>query len=445
MVPIVALLGRPNVGKSTLFNRLTDSRDALVADVPGVTRDRRYRLADHDGRPFVAVDTGGVTEAHTETERGLMRQTEQAIEEADVLVLVLDAQEGCAASDRELHARLRTCGKPLLVAVNKVDGRDVHAAVAEFAELGARALFGISAKRGSGVAALLESAIPVQEAPAEAVSDPNRIRISVIGRPNAGKSTLVNRLLRSDRLIVSPEPGTTRDSIDVQLTSRGREMTLVDTAGIRRKSRIEPDSVEDFSVAQALRSIQRAQVALVVIDAEQGAVEQDAALSALALDAGRATLVAFNKCDLLDSEQQAWAEHRMKRRLRFASYLPMVRTSGLRGSGLGRLLREAVSLHDAAARGFSTPEINDFLRRAVQQNPPPRVRGGRIHIRYGHQGGNHPLRLVLHGSHLELMPPAYRRYLANRFRQAYRLPGVPVALTCRQARGPVRPVVHRRP
>lgn len=433
MVPVVALLGRPNVGKSTLFNCLTGSRDALVADVPGMTRDRRYRLADHGGRAFVVVDTGGMTEAHTELERGLMRQTEQAIAEADVLVLLVDAQEGCVASDQEFHARLRTCGKPLLVAVNKVDGRDSHAAVAEFAELGASALLGISAKRGSGVTALLDSAIPVETASTDSDADPNRIRVSVIGRPNAGKSTLINRLLQSDRLVVSPEPGTTRDSIDVQLTFRGREMTLVDTAGIRRKSRIEPDSLEQFSVAQALRSVQRAQVAIVVIDAAQGAAEQDAALAALALDTGRAVVIALNKCDLLGPEQQAWAAQRLGRRLQFASYLPVVRTSGVKGSGLGRLLQEAVKLHDAAARSFPTPEVNNFLRRAVQQNPPPRVRGGQVHIRYGHQGGNHPLRLVLHGSRVELMPRAYRRYLANRFRKAYRLPGVPVALTCRRA------------
>ena len=433
MVPVVALLGRPNVGKSTLFNRLTGSRDALVADVPGVTRDRRYRLADHGGRAFVVVDTGGMTEAHTEIERELMRQTEQAIAETDILVLVVDAQEGCVASDQEFHARLRTCGKPLLVAVNKVDGRDPHEAVAEFAELGANALFGISAKRGSGVAALLDSAIPAEVASTDSDADSNRIRVSVIGRPNAGKSTLINRLLKSDRLVVSPEPGTTRDSIDVQLTSRDREMTLVDTAGIRRKSRIEPDSLEKFSVAQALRSVQRAQVAIVVIDAAQGAAEQDAALAALALDTGRAVVIALNKCDLLGSEQQAWAAQRLGRRLQFASYLPVVRTSGVKGSGLGRLLQEAVKLHDAAERSFSTPEVNNFLRRAVQQNPPPRVRGGQVHIRYGHQGGNHPLRLVLHGSRVELMPRAYRRYLANRFRQAYRLPGIPVALTCRRA------------
>ena len=432
MIPVVALLGRPNVGKSTLFNCLTGSQDALVADIPGVTRDRRYRLANHNDRPFVVVDTGGMTEAHTEMEQGLMRQTEQAIAEADILVLVLDAQEGCVASDQELHARLRTCGKPLLVAVNKVDGRDPHAVLAEFAELGTEELFGISAKRGSGVAALLESAIPVQAESAEPEPDPTRIRIAVIGRPNAGKSTLINHLLKSDRLVVSPEPGTTRDSIDVKLEFRGREMTLVDTAGIRRKSRIESDSLEGFSVAQALRSVQRAQVAMVVIDSEQGVAEQDAALAALALDAGRAVVVAFNKCDLLDSEQQAWAEQRLGRRFQFASYLPIIRTSGARGSGLGRLLREAVLLHDAAERSFSTPEVNNFLRRAVQQNPPPRVRGGRIQIRYGHQGGNHPLRLVLHGSRLELMPQAYRRYLANRFRKAYRLPGVPIALTCRK-------------
>ena len=436
MIPVVALLGRPNVGKSTLFNRLTRSQDALVADIPGVTRDRRYRLANHNGRDYVVVDTGGITEAGTEIEQGLMRQTEQAVAEADILMLLLDAREGCVASDREIHARLRACGKPLLVVVNKVDGRDAHAAVAEFAELGVSALFGISAKRGSGVGTLLDSAIPVQAESAnpDSDSDLDRIQVSVIGRPNAGKSTLINRLLKSDRLVVAPEPGTTRDSIDVRWEFRGRKMTLVDTAGIRRKSRVEAGSLEGVSVAQALRSIQRAKVVVVVIDSEQGVAEQDAALAALALDAGRAVVVSLNKCDLLDSERQAWAEQRLDRRLKFAPYLPVVRTSGIQGSGLGRLSREAIMLHDAAARSFSTPEVNDFLRRAVRQNPPPRSRRGRIQIRYGHQGGNHPLRLVLHGSRLELMPQAYRRYLANRFRQAYRLPGVPVALTCRKAR-----------
>ena len=430
MIPVVALLGRPNVGKSTLFNRLTGSRDALVADTPGVTRDRRYRLAEHAGRAFVAVDTGGVTKAHTEAEQGLMRQTDQAIAEADVLALVLDAQNGCVAGDRELYARLRACGKPLFVVVNKVDGRDLHAALAEFAELGAAELFGISALRGSGVAALLEAAVP--EAMETAEAEPDRIRVSVLGRPNAGKSTLINRLLRSERLVVSEEPGTTRDSIDVPLVWQGRAMTLVDTAGIRRKSRIEADSVEGFSVAQALRSMQRAHVVVAVIDADQGAAEQDSALIGLAQDSGRGVVVAMNKCDLLDREQQAWARGRLERRLRFAPHLPVVRTSGTRGFGLSRMLEEAVALHDAAGRHFPTPEINDFLHRAVQQNPPPRARGGRIRIRYGHQGGNHPLRLVLHGSHLELMPPAYRRYLAGRFRKRYRLPGIPIALICRQ-------------
>ena len=434
MVPVVALLGRPNVGKSTLFNRLTGSREALVADVPGVTRDRRYRLAEHDGRAFVAVDTGGMTQAHTEIERGLIQQTEQAIAEADILVLVVDAQEGCVAGDQDFHARLRTCGKPLFVAVNKVDGRDPHEATAEFAELGAAALFGISAKRGSGVAALLGSAIPAEATLVEPAPDSRCTRISVIGRPNAGKSTLINRLLRDDRLVVSSEPGTTRDSIDVQLTFRDREMTLVDTAGIRRKSRIEAGSLEGSAWRRRSARCSARRWRFVVIDAEQGVAEQDAALVALALDTGRAVVVALNKCDLLDSGQLAWASQRLARRLQFASYLPVVRTSGARGSGLGRLLQEAVKLHDAAQRSFSTPEVNNFLRRAVQQNPPPRVRGGRMHIRYGHQGGNHPLRLVLHGSRLELMPQAYRRYLASRFRKAYRLPGIPIALNCRRAR-----------
>ena len=431
MVPIVALIGRPNVGKSTLFNRLTDSQDALVADIPGVTRDRRYRLAEHSGCAYVVVDTGGVTQAHTEIERGLMSQTEQAIDEADALVLVLDAREGCLPSDLELHARLRCCGKPVVLAVNKAEGREVSWVLAEFAEMGTPALFAVSARRGSGVAALMDAVLEPLEMEVVPESSGSGARLAVIGRPNAGKSTLINRLLRDDRLIVSSEPGTTRDSIDVELEWQGRALTLVDTAGIRRKSRVESGSLEAFSVTQALRCVHRAQVVIAVIDATEGAVEQDAALIALALDAGRAVVVAFNKCDALDSASWRYAEGRLRRRLRFASYLPVVRTSGARGIGTRRLLREAMVLYDAASRSFSTPQINDFLARAMEQNPPPRSRNRRVHVRYGHQGGNHPLCLVLHGSRLDQIPGAYRRYLASRFRQAWHLPGIPIELVCR--------------
>ncbi len=431
MIPVVALIGRPNVGKSTLFNRLTGSRDALVADTPGVTRDRRYRLAHHEDKAYVVVDTGGITLAHTELERELMHQTDQAVAEADALVLVLDAQEGCLAGDQELHARLRRCDKPLALAINKAEGRDKELVAADFAELGASELFAISAKRGSGVAVMLDSVMePFVEATAPEEEE-TQIRVAVIGRPNAGKSTLINRLLRDERLIVSAEPGTTRDSIDVDLAYCGRALTLVDTAGIRRKSRVTPGSLEAFSVAQALRSIHRAQVAIAVIDATEGAVEQDAALIALALDSGRAVTVAFNKCDALEEAEQRYAQQRLNRRLRFAPYLPLVRTSGAEGMGTNRLLREVVALHDAAARSFATPEINNFLTRAMQKNPPPRVRGRRIQVRYGHQGGNHPLKLVLHGTRLDMLPDAYRRYLANSFRETWRLPGVPVELVCR--------------
>ncbi len=431
MIPVVALIGRPNVGKSTLFNRLTNSQDALVADVPGVTRDRRYRLAEHDGCAYVVVDTGGVTQAHTELEQGLMRQTEQAIDEADALVLVLDAREGCLPGDQELYARLRRCGKPVALAINKAEGREVSLVLSEFAELGAPTLFAVSAKRGSGVAALMDAALEPLEIVATPEAPDSGTRLAVIGRPNAGKSTLINRLLRDDRLIVSSEPGTTRDSIDVALEWQGRTLTLVDTAGIRRKSRVKSGSLEAFSVAQALRCIHRAQVAIAVIDATEGAVEQDAALIALALDAGRAVVVAFNKCDVLDSASQRYVEARLRRRLRFASYLPVVRTSGAKGIGTRRLLQEAMVLYDAASRHFSTPQINEFLIRAMEQNPPPRSRNRRVHVHYGHQGGNHPLRLVLHGSRLNQIPEAYRRYLANSFRQKLRLPGIPIELVCR--------------
>ena len=431
MACIVALVGRPNVGKSTLFNCLTGSHKALVADTPGVTRDRRYSLADHEDREYIVIDTGGFVDPTSDLDRDLLRQTEQAIEEAGVLVLLVDAFDGCVEGDRSLYARLRRGGKPVFIGVNKVDGRDAPMVLAEFAELGAPALFAISARRGHGVDALLEAVLSQPGLQSTApLADPRGARAAVIGRPNAGKSTLINRLLRDDRLMVSPEPGTTRDSIDVGLTYKGRELTLVDTAGIRRKSKIEPESVERYSVLQALASVQAAQVVVAVIDADAGAAEQDITLIGAALEAGRAVVVAFNKCDLLTSERSAWAMQRLQRKLRFAAYLPVVRTSGIKGAGLGLLLRSVVMLYDAAAQKFPTPEVNRFLQQAVQQTPPPRVRGGRVRLRYAHQGGSHPIRIVLHGAHLDHMPPAYRRYLAGRFRHTYRLPGVPIVFVC---------------
>lgn len=425
MLPIVALVGRPNVGKSTLFNRLTGSGRALVADLPGVTRDRRYGLLRDGARACVLIDTGGVAPAGDGFARALQRQTEQAIGEADRLVLVADAREGCVAADRELHARLRRVGKPVAVAVNKVDGAAAAAAAAEFAELGAAALFALSAKRGSGVPALRAALLPAAAAAAEE-ERAGAPRLAVIGRPNAGKSTLINRLLGAERLLVSPEPGTTRDSIDVPFAHAGRELVLVDTAGLRRRARARADELERACAAQALSAVQRAQVALLVIDAAAGAAEQDAALASFALDAGRAVAVALNQCDRLDRAGQAWARQRLERRLRFAPWLPVACTSGARGFGLERLLREALRLHAAAGRRFPTPQVNEFLQRALQRNPPPRGRGGRCRVRYAHQGGTHPLRIVLHGARLEALPDAYLRYLAGEFRRAQRLPGVPV-------------------
>ena len=426
MLPIVALVGRPNVGKSTLFNRLSGSSRALVADLPGVTRDRRYGLLREGARACVLIDTGGVAPAGDGFARALQRQTEQAIDEADRLVLVADARDGCVAADRELHARLRRVGKPVAVAVNKVDGAAAGAAAAEFAELGAAELFALSAQRGSGVPALRAALLPAAVADAEEEERPSAARLAVVGRPNAGKSTLINRLLGAERLLVSPEPGTTRDSIDVHFAHAGRALTLVDTAGVRRRARARADELERACVAQSLSAVQRAQVALLVVDAAAGAAEQDAALASFALDAGRAVAVALNQCDRLDRAELAWAQQRLERRLRFAPWLPVVRTSGARGFGLERLLQQALQLHAAAGRRFPTPQVNEFLQRALLRNPPPRGRGGRSRVRYAHQGGTHPLRIVLHGARLESLPDAYLRYLAGEFRRAHRLPGVPV-------------------
>lgn len=442
-LPVVALVGRPNVGKSTIFNVLTRTRDAIVADRPGVTRDRHHGVCRHYARPYILVDTGGLSEFEHELPRLAASQAEAAIDEADVVVFVLDARDGLVAYDREIAQVLRRTGKPVLLVVNKTDGLDEGIALAEFAELGLGQGLSVAASHNRGIASLAEDIVSRLPAATESSEDDaadQRIRIAVVGRPNVGKSTLVNRLLGEERVVASPEPGTTRDAIELPLERDGRNYVLVDTAGIRRRGRVE-DAVEKFSVIKTLQALENAQLALVLIDAQEGITDQDATVLGHVLDAGRALVIAVNKWDGLSSDQRDGVQYQLERRLDFVSWAPVVFISARHGSGLREMMQAIHRSHASATREFSTHDLTEVLTLAFSSYQPPQVQGRVAKLRYAHQGGRLPPRIVLHGNRLSTLPESYRRYLENFVRKHYRLIGTPVRL---EVRGGENPYADRR-
>ena len=441
MLPVVALVGRPNVGKSTLFNQLTRSRDALVADRPGLTRDRRYGFARVGDHPFLVVDTGGLggeEEAGEGLGRLMAQQTRRAIGEADVVVLLVDAREGPTPGDQDIADELRRMGKPVVLAVNKTDGLDPVAACADFYELGLGEPLPLAAAHGRGLRGLTERITALLPAEAEAaVPAPATagIRVAVIGRPNVGKSTLINRLLGEERMVASEVPGTTRDSIEIPFERNGSQYVLIDTAGVRRRSRVR-DVAEKFSVIKALQAMERAHVVILVLDARSGITDQDLTLLGLALDSGRALVVAVNKWDGLSPEQRDAVRRDIERRLPFLDFAEIHFISALHGSGVGRLLDAVQRAHAAATRDLSTAELTRILEQAVAEHPPPLVRGRRIKLRYAHQGGRNPPVIVIHGKQTDALPEAYRRYLSRAFRTALGLRGTPLRLEFRAGTNP---------
>ncbi len=440
MQPVIALVGRPNVGKSTLFNRFTRSRDALVADLPGLTRDRKYGLGRLDERDCLFIDTGGLSGDDHVLDEAMARQTLRAVDEADLVVLLVDGRAGLTAADEQIAQRLRVLGKPLLLAVNKTDGVDADAACAEFHGLGLGAPHPIAASHGRGVRQLGEAllaALPAGEATAAgdltAVED--GVRVAVVGRPNVGKSTLINRLLGEERLVAYDQPGTTRDSVAVPFERDGRRYTLVDTAGLRRKGRIF-EAVEKFSVVKTLQAIERAHVVILVLDARQGVAEQDAALLGLVLDSGRAVVVAINKWDGLSEAQRDEVRRVFDFRLGFLDFADIHFISALHGSGVGKLFGSVDRAFASATLDCKTAQLTAILQQAVQQHPPPLVRGRRIKLRYAHQGGRNPPLIVIHGNQTARVPPAYGRYLANTYREALDLSGTPVRIEFRTGENP---------
>jgi len=439
MLPLVALVGRPNVGKSTLFNALTRSRDALVHDQPGVTRDRHYGVCRLDPeRPFLLVDTGGIAGEEEGLAGATARQARAAAAEADLILFVVDGRDGPSALDDEILAWLRKLDRPALLVVNKIDGTFEEAVRAEFAHYGFPEMLAVSAAHRQGLDDLheeVQARLPEQGSGEALDEDPERLRIAFVGRPNVGKSTLVNRLLGEERVIASEVPGTTRDAIAVDLERDGRRYRLVDTAGIRRRSRVE-EAVEKFSVVKTLQAIEQCQVAVVMLDASEGVTDQDATVLGAVLDAGRALVVAVNKWDGLTPYQREQAEVALQRKLAFVPWAEPVRISALHGSGLRELFRAIHRAHASATRTFSTSEVNRALEAAYQANPPPSIRGHVSKLRYAHPGGENPPTFVIHGTRLKELPDSYKRYLENFFRKRFKLVGTPVRLEFREGSNP---------
>ena len=456
MLPVVALVGRPNVGKSTLFNQLTRSRDALVADYPGLTRDRRYGFAEADGRTMVVIDTGGLANDEGELASLAARQALAAMDEADAVVFVVDCREGLSAADDHIARRLRVRGKPVIVAVNKSEGLAPELAAAEFHALGLGFPISIAALHGRRISvlqgAILELFPEDADGPEAAASntdtatdtDPNgtastertgRPKLAVVGRPNVGKSTLINRLLGTERLITSPIPGTTRDSVLVPCERRGRRFVLIDTAGIRRRARVR-DSIEKFSIVQSLQAIESSGVVICMLDAREGVTEQDLHLIGLSVQRGRALTIAVNKWDGIETPRRRRIEGEVARRLAFADFARVSYLSALHGSGIDGAVDAALRAYEAAGREMPTPDLNRVLEQALVAHSPPLVGGRRIRLRYAHQGGRHPPVVVIHGSRLDRLPGHYRRYLANAFRKAFRLEGAPLRLEFKSGGNP---------
>ncbi|MGI9238516.1 MAG: ribosome biogenesis GTPase Der [Woeseiaceae bacterium] len=440
MLPVIALIGRPNVGKSTLFNRLTRSRDALVADYPGLTRDRKYGFGKLGPMPYLVIDTGGVAGGEVGIDEAMVEQTVVALKEADAAIVMVDGRGGLTAADEHVADLARKHAKRTWLAVNKAEGLDAAIASGEFHGLGLGEPVAVSAAHGDRIAALMDAVLAefdgYQTEDADE-DDDEELRIAVVGRPNVGKSTLVNRLLGEERLVVFDKPGTTRDSVAVPFERNDRKYLLIDTAGIRRKSRVY-EAIEKFSIIKALKAIEEAQVVIAVLDAHEGISEQDVSLLGLVLQRGRALVVVTNKWDGLSAYERKRIRDELDRRLPFLDFAERITISALHGTAVGDLLPAVERAFRAATSDLSTTELTRELESAVMEHAPPMVAGRRIRLRYAHQGGRNPPVIVIHGNQTDKLPEAYRRYLINRFRKVFKLKGTPVRLSFKTSKNPFK-------
>jgi GTP-binding protein len=441
MKPVIALVGRPNVGKSTLFNRLTRSRDALVADLPGLTRDRHYGEGRIGERPFLVIDTGGFEPVAKE---GIMhemaKQTKQAVAEADVVIFIVDGRQGLTPHDKTITDFLRKTGRPVMLVVNKAEGMKYTSVTADFYELGFGDPYVISAAHGDGVKDLVDVALdqvvvqhPIME---DSASSSNAgIKIAIVGRPNVGKSTLVNTLLGEERVIAFDLPGTTRDSIEIPFEREGKHYTLIDTAGIRRRGKVF-EAIEKFSVVKTLQSISEANVIVLLLDAQQDVSEQDAHIAGFILESGRALVVAVNKWDGLTTDRRDEIKTDLERKLNFLSFAKSHFISALKGTGIGPLMKSINSAYAAAMAKLSTPKLTRALIEAVEHQQPRRKGSVRPKLRYAHQGGQNPPIVVIHGNALEAIDDNYKRYLEKHFRETFSLVGTPLRIELRSSKNP---------
>ncbi len=438
MLPTIVLVGRPNVGKSTLFNRLTRSRDALVADLPGLTRDRHYGRGMGASKPYLVVDTGGF---EPRAESGIMkemaRQTLLAIDEADLVIFLVDGRAGMTPQEHIIADTLRKSQRPVLLAVNKTEGMQKAVVSADFYELGLGDPLSISSAHGEGVKDIIELAL--EHFPEDEPEDKERgdrvPKIAIVGRPNVGKSTLVNALLGEERMIAFDEPGTTRDSIYVDLEKNGKTYTIIDTAGVRKRGRVF-ESIEKFSVVKTMQAIEDANVAILVVDAQEGITEQDAHVAAYILDAGRALVVAVNKWDGLKDDEREWIKKEIDRKLVFLDFAKFHYISALRKKGLPELFDSVDGAFKAAFADLATPQLTRVLIDAVAQHQPPISKGIRPKLRYAHQGGTNPPIVVVHGSHVTGVKDSYKRFLEGIFRKTFQLVGTPLRVQFKQGENP---------
>jgi GTP-binding protein len=439
MKPVIALVGRPNVGKSTLFNRMTKSRDAIVADFSGLTRDRHYgdgRSGEHE---FIVVDTGGFEPDNaTGIVKEMAKQTRQAVAEADAVIFVVDLRAGVAGQDHDIARYLRTTGKKVLLAVNKAEGMPESPLLGEFFELGLGEPHPISAAHGQGIRSLTDAALAHFEWDEDEAAEPEEgapIRLAVAGRPNVGKSTLINTWLGEERLVAFDQPGTTRDAISVPFERGGQKFELIDTAGLRRRGKVF-EAIEKFSVIKTLQAIADANVVLLLLDATQGVTDQDAHIAGYVLESGRAVVLAVNKWDAVDDYQKQTLQRSIEQRLAFLKFAPVMHISAIRRQGLGPVWKAIADAHSSAMRKMSTPVLTRLLQEAVEHQAPKRAGAFRPKLRYAHQGGMNPPLIVIHGNSLDHISETYKRFLEGRFREHFKLTGTPMRIELRSSKNP---------